>query len=170
MPRIADMLVMAALLTTVSALPVSHRVSVVAPEDSSESGDAPVRAEPSTLANTLKQNPCRTGLSFPEGERVRTPRPHEITRVADLPDSFNWSDVGGKNYLTVLKNQHIPTYCGSCWAMATTSSLSDRIKIARKGAHPEIILAPQAGHPTERQFRALQLGPVTSLAARPQSA
>jgi cathepsin X len=27
--------------------------------------------------------------------------------------------------------------------MATTSSLSDRIKIMRKAAHPEILLAPQ---------------------------
>ena len=34
-------------------------------------------------------------------------------------------------------------YCGSCWAQAATSSLSDRIKIARKAAWPDINIAPQ---------------------------
>ena len=33
--------------------------------------------------------------------------------------------------------------CGSCWAMATTSALSDRIKLLRKGSFPDIDLSPQ---------------------------
>ena len=37
-------------------------------------------------------------------------------------------------------------YCGSCWAQAATSSLSDRIKIARKAAWPDINIAPQVRH------------------------
>jgi len=37
----------------------------------------------------------------------------------------------------------LPFYCGSCWAHGTTSSLSDRIKIARKAAWPDINIAPQ---------------------------
>ena len=41
------------------------------------------------------------------------------------------------------KNQHIPQYCGSCWAQAAASSLSDRIKIARKAAWPDINISPQ---------------------------
>jgi len=86
---------------------------------------------------------CRTGLSFPDGEHVTTPRPHETLTIADLPAAFDWGNKGGTNFLTLLKNQHIPTYCGSCWAMATTSALSDRIKIARNAAYPEILLAPQ---------------------------
>ena len=32
---------------------------------------------------------------------------------------------------------------GSCWAQAATSSLSDRIKIARAAAWPDINIAPQ---------------------------
>merc|ERR1712195_247896 len=47
------------------------------------------------------------------------------------------------NYLTNVWNQHIPQYCGSCWAHATTSVLSDRIKIARKAAWPDINISPQ---------------------------
>jgi cathepsin X len=47
------------------------------------------------------------------------------------------------NLITNVFNQHIPQYCGSCWAHATTSVLSDRIKIARKGAWPDINISPQ---------------------------
>ena len=47
------------------------------------------------------------------------------------------------NYLTESRNQHIPVYCGSCWAFGTLSMLNDRLKIARKAAYPDTILAPQ---------------------------
>ena len=33
--------------------------------------------------------------------------------------------------------------CGSCWAMGTTSALSDRIKMMRKASFPDINLSPQ---------------------------
>ena len=42
-----------------------------------------------------------------------------------------------------LLNQHIPNYCGSCWAFATSSALGDRFKMARKAIFPEIFLSPQ---------------------------
>ena len=67
----------------------------------------------------------------------------KLEPVANLPESFDWGNVDGVNYLTNIRQQHNPQYCGSCWAHAATSSLSDRIKIARNAAWPDINLSPQ---------------------------
>jgi cathepsin X len=69
--------------------------------------------------------------------------PYKIRSKADLPRDFTWGNVNGKNFLTRLRNQHIPQYCGSCWAHATTSVMSDRISIMRGGPFPEINIAVQ---------------------------
>ena len=60
-----------------------------------------------------------------------------------LPKNFSWSNVNGTNYLTSLKNQHIPVYCGACWAEAATSVLADRLAIKRKNVFPEVVLSVQ---------------------------
>jgi cathepsin X len=63
---------------------------------------------------------------------------HELLglKAKDLPDEFSWGDVNGTSFLTMSRNQHIPQYCGSCWAHGSVSALADRVKIARgaKGA------------------------------------
>lgn len=61
----------------------------------------------------------------------------------DIPNEWNWATSPEKNMLTYARNQHIPEYCGACWAFAVSGSLSDRIKILRKGAWPDIIISPQ---------------------------
>ncbi|CAI5518594.1 unnamed protein product, partial [Closterium sp. Naga37s-1] len=89
--------------------------------------------------------PCRdpNARGFTGGELVTEPRSHETLKKSDLPRNFFWGNVSGVNYLTESRNQHIPQYCGSCWAFATTSAVSDRIKIKRNAAWPDIVLSPQ---------------------------
>jgi len=84
-------------------------------------------------------HPCRKTSTEKKVENVRTP----LEPVANLPETHIWNNVDGVNYLTNIRNQHIPSYCGSCWAHAATSALSDRIKIVREAAWPDINIAPQ---------------------------
>lgn len=72
-----------------------------------------------------------------------SPLPHTYLSSSHLPDSFSWGDVNGVSYLTHSLNQHVPQYCGSCWAHGALSSLSDRIKIARLGQGDDINLSIQ---------------------------
>lgn len=52
----------------------------------------------------------------------------------DLPSSFDWRSK--PNYLTPVRQQNNPYKCGSCWAIAGATVLSDRFNIQRKGAFP----------------------------------
>merc|ERR1719181_1935087 len=61
----------------------------------------------------------------------------------DMPDTFDWCNKDGKSYCTMSRNQHIPQYCGSCWAHGAVSALGDRVKIARKALGADINLAVQ---------------------------
>lgn len=74
---------------------------------------------------------------------VISPLPHTYLSDKDLPEEWNWNDVDGKSCLTHQLNQHIPQYCGSCWAHAALSSLADRIKIARDCKGDDINLSIQ---------------------------
>lgn len=77
-------------------------------------------------------------------ESFTSPRPHEYIDILSLPNEFSWHQLeDGSSYVTKNLNQHIPQYCGSCWAHASLSALADRIKIARKGQAPDINLSIQ---------------------------
>jgi len=86
---------------------------------------------------------CKHGdiIQGPKISHIRNPLPR--FPKSSLPSNFDWRSVNGLNYATITRNQHLPQYCGSCWAFGTTSALGDRIRIMRNATFPEINLAPQ---------------------------
>jgi len=76
-------------------------------------------------------------------EDYSLPLPVTYLPLVDLPKRFTWQNVDGVNYLTKMLNQHIPQYCGSCWAHGSTSTFADRVKIARKAKGIDINLSIQ---------------------------
>lgn len=75
---------------------------------------------------------------------VLSPLPAETIKTEDLPVGWDWREKGG--VLSTDLNQHIPVYCGSCWAHATMSTIGDRLKIA----------AAAAGNPTRDILPSIQ--------------
>ena len=85
-------------------------------------------------------------------KRTTVPRRLQADPAITLPDAWDWRDTGKHltlnipthtNFCTRLLNQHIPVYCGSCWAHAAISSVSDRMMIAQKSPGPPVNLSVQ---------------------------
>lgn len=96
-----------------------------------------------TLASADRFNEIKILENHKQRENVKSPLPHTYLQTSHLPDKFTWADVDGVSYLTHSLNQHLPQYCGSCWAHGAISSLGDRIKIARKSQGDDINLSIQ---------------------------
>mmetsp|Transcript_16411 Transcript_16411/g.17150 ORF Transcript_16411/g.17150 Transcript_16411/m.17150 type:complete len:281 (-) Transcript_16411:174-1016(-) len=94
-----------------------------------------------TSTNCLIRNELILQDENEVGEVILTKRPHEYIKINELPENFDYRSDG---LLTSDLNQHIPVYCGSCWAHGTISSIADRIKIATKGKMRDIIPSVQA--------------------------
>jgi cathepsin X len=81
-------------------------------------------------------------IRYLDGHKIQQsyelPLPSTYVDPTLLPESFNWANINGKSYITASLNQHLPQYCGSCWAHGSLSALADRIKIARNASSQDI--------------------------------
>lgn len=106
------------------------------------SGEAAVRGEVSVRRrNEVKRLATVKSL-------VKTALPRDYIAPEALPTVWDWRNVSingmpPASYVTTPLNQHLPQYCGSCWAHGSSSSFGDRIKIMRNGTFQDVVPAIQ---------------------------
>jgi cathepsin X len=80
-------------------------------------------------AGKFGRRSCYVKSDRPFKSIITDPLPQDYIKAEALPTSWDWRNVSGTNYVSPIRNQHIPQYCGSCWAMGSSSSIADRVRI-----------------------------------------
>jgi PKD repeat protein len=70
--------------------------------------------------------------------------PQPTRSFDDLPNQFNWANYGG-NWVTPVKDQAYPVYCGSCYIFAVWGAFEASIDIASGNPNTDIDLSEQYG-------------------------
>ena len=97
------------------------------------------------MKKLILEKPCALpGNHFKNGEKILSPRPHTYLKSYEIPKSYDARNLNGKNYASIDKNQHIPVYCGSCWAHGSTSAIADRFNMMLNLTVPSINLSVQS--------------------------
>ncbi len=91
------------------------------------------------------QNALKVGIVPPfkhlDGNAVINQKgTQRLIKLDNLPKNFDWRNVTSHNfypqlmpgnYVVPVRNQHIPEYCGSCFAFASVQTLGDRFNIMK---------------------------------------
>lgn len=101
-----------------------------------------------------KKGTCRRVAKngFKKGMKLPEKMAWEEIDADSLPQTWDWRNINGTNFASWSRNQHIPQYCGSCWAHGTTSALADRFNIllgdmspTPVGLNPQVMVNCEAG-------------------------
>tara|TARA_B110000977_G_scaffold171397_1_gene222845 strand:- start:1342 stop:2643 length:1302 start_codon:yes stop_codon:yes gene_type:complete len=155
--RVLTLLVLALVATHVSVAHAARQPALlmnpfakghVTPTEISKGIETTLATDVNVDAITTPTKPFNAFKRMPghdQRDKVLSPLPSTYVQKHQIPKQFTWSNVKGVNYLTKMLNQHVPQYCGSCWAHGSMSALADRIKIATgpEAKGPDVNLAIQ---------------------------
>jgi len=126
--------------STTICLGLMAGTALAAPVVTDMRGATNTRTRPSEVWSREQEEKAGIALESSPGELMAW---EGMLGAEEVPKSLNWCNKDGVNYCTKSLNQHLPQYCGSCWAHGAVSALGDRIKIARKGKGIDINLSVQ---------------------------